>query len=127
MERDSVESLPLRFVELTEERVVAFTCDAGRENVFTLQKQKFEILFEMGAMALLDGYYREAGASVAVALERFFEFYPNAASSAFVRARLASETYRRVVLMSWCPMIAWSLGADTAPDRPRMEANEWRP
>jgi hypothetical protein len=29
--------------------------------------------------------------------------------------------------MSWWPMIAWSLGADTAPDRPRMEANEWRP
>jgi hypothetical protein len=39
-----------------------------------LQQQKFEVLFDLGAYAVLDGYYREAVSSFATSLERFYEF-----------------------------------------------------
>lgn len=43
-----------------------------------LRKQKFEVLFDLGTRALLDGYAREAVASFSAALERFLEFYVRA-------------------------------------------------
>ncbi|SEJ81754.1 hypothetical protein SAMN04488058_12041 [Deinococcus reticulitermitis] len=49
----------------------------GRYCLF-VRKQKFEMLFDLGTRALLDGYAREAVASFAAALERFFEFYVKA-------------------------------------------------
>jgi hypothetical protein len=39
-----------------------------------LQSQKFEILLESGASALLEGYTIEAASSFSAALERFYEF-----------------------------------------------------
>ncbi|WP_435627041.1 hypothetical protein [Candidatus Ferrigenium straubiae] len=39
-----------------------------------LQQQKFEVLFEIGAYAILDSYYREAVSSFSTSLERFYEF-----------------------------------------------------
>ena len=36
---------------------------------------KFELLFDLGALAILDGYYREAVSSFAACVERFYEFY----------------------------------------------------
>lgn len=47
----------------------------GQKYCVFLRKQKFEMLFDFGTRALLDGYGREAVASFAAALERFFEFY----------------------------------------------------
>lgn len=52
-----------------------YTCNRGHTTLTVLQEQKFEILFDMGAMALLDGYPREAITSIAASLERFYEFY----------------------------------------------------
>ncbi|MFC6592297.1 hypothetical protein ACFP81_10025 [Deinococcus lacus] len=52
----------------------------GGEFCLFVRKPKFEVLFDMGAQALLDGYAREAVASFAAAQERFFEFYIRAAS-----------------------------------------------
>jgi hypothetical protein len=43
--------------------------------VTAIQEQKFEVLFDLGAMALLDGYPREAISSIAASLERFLEYY----------------------------------------------------
>lgn len=43
-----------------------------------LRKQKFEVLFDLGTRALMDGYAREAVASFSAALERFLEFYVRA-------------------------------------------------
>jgi hypothetical protein len=40
-----------------------------------LQQQRFELLFDMGACALLDGYHREAVSSFTSSLERFYEFF----------------------------------------------------
>lgn len=52
-----------------------FTCPQGHQLVYALQEQKFEILFEIGANAIIDGYYREAVSSFSSSLERFYEFY----------------------------------------------------
>ena len=40
-----------------------------------LQESKFELLLEMGVLAFVDGYYREAVASLAASIERLYEFY----------------------------------------------------
>ena len=50
-------------------------CDRGHETVTCLQQMKFEVLVDLAAYAIIDGYYREAVSSFAVALERFHEFY----------------------------------------------------
>lgn len=50
-------------------------CTNGHSTPVTLQQMRFEILFEIGVTAVVDGYYREAISSFASALERFFEFY----------------------------------------------------
>lgn len=47
----------------------------GARYCVLVRKQKFEVLFDLGTRALMDGYAREAVASFAAALERFFEFY----------------------------------------------------
>jgi len=49
-------------------------CSRGHKSVTVLQQQKFEILFDIGANAILDGYYREAVSSFTSSLERFHEF-----------------------------------------------------
>jgi len=50
-------------------------CPKGHDSYVVLQEQKFELLFAIGACALLDGYYREAVTSFTSSLERFHEFY----------------------------------------------------
>ena len=62
-------------IEMTDNRLLRATCSNGHTTLTALQQQKFEILFHFGAMALLDGYSREAIASFAASLERFYEFY----------------------------------------------------
>jgi hypothetical protein len=62
-------------VELRDDGLYKITCPHGHVTLTALQQQKFEVLFDLGAMALLDGYPREAVSSIAASLERFFEFY----------------------------------------------------
>ena len=56
-----------------------------------LRKHKFEMLFDLATRALMDGYAREAVASFAASLERFFEFYTRAA--VLERASNAGEDF----------------------------------
>lgn len=49
-------------------------CSRGHKSVTILQQQKFEILFDIGANAIIDGYYREAVSSFTSSMERFYEF-----------------------------------------------------
>lgn len=63
------------FVELEGEHRFRITCPEGHNSVIGLQQPRFKILFESGALALLDGYYREAVATVASSLERFHEYW----------------------------------------------------
>lgn len=61
--------------QLEDSGVAIGNCSKGHRFALVHQCQKFELLFESGALALLDGYPREAVSSFAVALERLYEFY----------------------------------------------------
>lgn len=63
------------YAGLTDEGVLRARCAMGHETTTVLQAQRFELLYEMGALALLDGYDREAVATFSTAFERFLEFY----------------------------------------------------
>lgn len=62
------------WVEIEDGAYYETTCLQGHKRAFILTAHKFEVLFEFGAMALVDGYPREAVSSFAVALERFYEY-----------------------------------------------------
>jgi hypothetical protein len=61
-------------VEFRDDGKYEITCSYGHEATTILQQQKFEVLFDIGAHAILDGYYRESVSSFAASLERFYEF-----------------------------------------------------
>lgn len=61
-------------VEFRDDGKYELTCSHGHETTTILQQQKFEVLFEIGANAILDGYHRESVSSYAASLERFYEF-----------------------------------------------------
>ena len=70
--KPSEEMLP---VEMRDDGLYKVTCSNGHTTITAIQEQKFEVLFDLGAMALLDGYPREATSSISASLERFYEFY----------------------------------------------------
>jgi hypothetical protein len=61
-------------VELRDDGLLNVTCQNGHATVTAIQEQKYELLFELAVMALLDGYPREAATGMAASLERFYEF-----------------------------------------------------
>ena len=69
-------------------------CKNGHESIISLQEQKFEILFDLAANAILDGYYREAVSSFTSSLERFYEFYIKVIA---IKHNVSEEVY----LKSW--------------------------
>lgn len=64
----------LMSVELRDDGLLNITCQNGHATVTAIQEQKYELLFELAVMALLDGYPREAATGMAASLERFYEF-----------------------------------------------------
>lgn len=67
-----------KYVELRDDGRYEFICEQGHKTITVMQEQKFEVLFDLGAYAILDGYYREAVASFTSSLERFYEFFVKA-------------------------------------------------
>ncbi|WP_414502310.1 hypothetical protein [Zymobacter sp. IVIA_5232.4 C2] len=67
-------TLEFEILELCDDGRYEICCSRGHKSVTILQQQKFEILFDIGANAILDGYYREAVSSFTSSLERFYEF-----------------------------------------------------
>lgn len=59
----------------SESDIYTFRCHRGHEVTIGLVAARFEVLFEIGMQALVDGYYREAVMTFSTALERFYEFY----------------------------------------------------
>ena len=55
--------------------VYEFECPFGHKNLVCLVDLKFEALFEIGADAVIDGYFRESVSSFASSLERYYEFF----------------------------------------------------
>jgi len=71
----SVSPLESTSFELKEEGLYVLECEKGHITYTQLQEQKFQVLFELGAYAIADGYYRDAVASFTASLERFYEFF----------------------------------------------------
>ncbi len=61
--------------DFSDDNVYQFNCEKGHVSACSIQENKFELLFELGMHAIVDGYYREAVVSFTSALERFYEFY----------------------------------------------------
>lgn len=68
------------FADLRDDGLYDVRCQLGHTRTVGLGNLKFELLFESGALAILDGYNLEAVASFSAALERFLEFYITAVS-----------------------------------------------
>lgn len=62
------------FADYYDQAVAYIECSRGHKSAILLQSQKFEILLESAANALLEGYTIEAASSLSAAYERFFEF-----------------------------------------------------
>lgn len=62
-------------VDIRDDGIYEITCIKGHKTVTLLQQLLFEILFDVGAYAITDGYYREAVSSFTASLERFYEFF----------------------------------------------------
>lgn len=65
----------LIMVEIQDDNLYRLTCPLGHQEITLLLHQKFEILFEVGATAIIDGYHREAVSAFSACLERFHEYY----------------------------------------------------
>lgn len=90
----------LLVIELQEEPAYSVECPYGHRASVILHAQKFEILFDVGACALADGYYREAVASFAASLERFYEFW--------MRRVLADQNWSPETVKAWWGTMASS-------------------
>lgn len=94
MVEDVATARPIATIAFRDDGRYATVCPKGHTSVTILQQQKFEVLFEIGAYAIVDGYYREAVSSFTSSLERFFEF--------FIRASLLEKGIVETVIgESW--------------------------
>lgn len=62
------------YAEMDDDGIVEVTCPRGHHCFIVRQAPRFEVLFDFGALALRDGFYREAVTSFNVSLERAYEF-----------------------------------------------------
>jgi hypothetical protein len=62
-------------VEFNNDNSYNIKCGKGHVSHTQLQNQKFELLFDIAAMALIDGYTKECVSTIASSFERFIEFY----------------------------------------------------
>ncbi len=63
-----------RICSVCNDGVYEIECPQGHRTITVLRTPKHEVLYTIGANALLDGYFRDAIASFAGALERYYEF-----------------------------------------------------
>jgi hypothetical protein len=84
-----------------DEALAHVECSRGHKSALLLQSQKFEVLLESAANALLEGYTLEAASSLSSAYERFFEFSINVfcKKSAISKGAL-EETLKQVAKQS---------------------------
>ncbi len=89
-----------QWASITDGRVYEYSCEHGHCTILNHQAYEFQVLFEIGCQAILDGYHREAVASFNSALERFYEFYIRAILISRSSAQSESESCWRVVKSS---------------------------
>lgn len=85
------------FADYYDEVVAHITCKRGHKSALMLQSQKFEVLLESAANALLEGYTLEAASTLSSAYERFFEFAINVlCSKQKINEEGLKETFKQV-------------------------------
>lgn len=85
------------FTDYYEEALALIECSRGHKSAILLQSQKFEILLESAANALIEGYTLEAASSLSSAYERFFEFAINVfCKKSKVSKESIDETFKQV-------------------------------
>lgn len=85
------------FADYYDEAVAHITCERGHKSALMLQSQKFEVLLESAANALLEGYTLEAVSTLSSAYERFFEFAINVlCSKKKINEDGLKETFKQV-------------------------------
>jgi hypothetical protein len=91
----------LYYAEVTDDGLYHLPCRNGHVTTTCLQEQKFEVLYELAANAILDGYYREAVVSFTSSLESFYEFYLRViARKRNVAEETFEEAWKRIVAQS---------------------------
>lgn len=63
------------FEEVNNTGIYNVNCSKGHKSKTVIDNIDFEILFEYGINAIIDGYYRESVSSITSAMERYFEFF----------------------------------------------------
>ena len=86
-------SFELFIADYFDEGIAIIECSAGHKTALVMQAQKFEMLLDSGAAALLEGFTLEACASFAAALERFYEFSLRVAC---VGRKMPDELYNKM-------------------------------
>lgn len=80
-----------------EEALAYIECSKGHKSAILLQSQKFEVLLESAANALIEGYTLEAASSLSSAYERFFEFAINVyCNKNNISKEALNETFKQV-------------------------------
>ncbi len=121
-------SLNFAFIDIRNDGLYEFVCPKGHKSVNILQEQKFEILFEIGAHAILDGYYREAVSSFSASLERFYEFCVKVILlSRNIEEDTIEETWKKISQQSERQLGAFiCLYLIETGHSPKILSNKWR-
>ena len=121
-------SLNFAFIDIRNDGLYEFACPKGHKSVTILQEQKFEILFQIGAHAILDGYYREAVSSFSASLERFYEFCVKVIwLSRNIGEETIEETWKKISQQSERQIGAFiCLYLIETGHTPRTLSNKWR-
>lgn len=62
-------------IVLSNKKIFIATCENNHTNCIAIQSSFFELFFDLGCLAFLDGYYREAVFNFHSALETFREHF----------------------------------------------------
>ena len=69
------EPIQTPYEEVNNSGIYTVNCGKGHTSKAVIENINFEILFEYGLNAIVDGYYREAVSSLTASMERYFEFF----------------------------------------------------
>lgn len=94
--------------EYRDDGIHRLRCRCGQEYCVFLRKHRFEMLFDIGARALLDGYGREAVANFAASFERLLEFYLQATTLSHLSHLMPLEQAEAKWEQNWKLMSAQS-------------------
>ncbi len=72
---EGVENHNVTSHEINDDGVYRYKCNRGHDIIQIMDNDKFQLLFDMGAMALIDGFHKDAVLSFHASLERFYEFF----------------------------------------------------